>query len=364
MQNTEKILRKLDLYRKEPDIVQPLSNAELADLVIVVLSQVRLIEDAIGSKKLDLDKKIGQEANTLVSNTKKEVETLRQTLTNQIQELINTNSQVLSSTSTELEQRVNAAIANIRNGDNGIITEAEIERAASVALSMLELPDFDALVTSQITSNGEAIRDALELLTGDARYKVEVADVEGLTEMLNNLSTIRTANGGTIGKQQVYGFIRQALADGTITSGSSLDITYSPTQPTDPADGDLWIDTSVAKVIFNTELNILHQTTHTQYLDGVTDSEIYRFTLPTGQALVLTAIEVAERGGGSQNDNFTVEIYDVTNATSLATCSLNQSKSLTIETDSAIIYSIRVTNDAGTDKDACFSIKGYYIYGA
>ena len=137
-----------------------------------------------------------------------------------------------------------------------------------------------------------------------------------------------------------------------------------PTEPSSPEDGDLWVDTSNAIPFYNAELNVIHQGQHTQYLDGVSASEIFRYILPTGQKLVLTGIEVLERGGGSQNDNFTVQIYDVTNAAQLAICSLNQSSTLAVTTDAAITYSLRVTNGAGTDKDACYAIRGYYIYGS
>ena len=223
MANTERILRKLDMYRENPDIVQPLTNAEIADLVVVVLSQTRLLEKAIGEKKLDLDKKIGQSATDLVETTRKQVETMRAELTAQIRSEITNGAQILTETSTELEKRVNAALDNIRNGDDGIVTEAEIARAASIASSLIELPDFDTLIAERTTANPESIRDALELLTGEDRYSVEINDVTGLQDRLNQLAQVRAANGGTIGKQQVYGFIRQALADGTISTGGSID---------------------------------------------------------------------------------------------------------------------------------------------
>jgi hypothetical protein len=56
----------------------------------------------------------------------------------------------------------------------------------------------------------DAIRDALELLQGDER--LDASAIKGLE---NYIKTVQV-NGGTIGKGQVYGFIRQAVADGTI----------------------------------------------------------------------------------------------------------------------------------------------------
>ena len=224
MANTEKILRKLEMYRKEPDIVQPLSNTDLADLVVVVLSQVRKIEKAIGDKKLDLDSKIGKDADDLVRNTERQVAQMRAELLNQIRAEITNGAQQLTENSTQLEKRVSEALENIKNGDDGIVTDAEIERAASIAASIIELPDFDALVSETITSDGGAVRDALELLQGDDRYKVEIKDVDGLENTLKQLAQVRQSNGGTIGKQQVYGFIRNAVSDGIISSSiESLD---------------------------------------------------------------------------------------------------------------------------------------------
>ncbi len=223
--DNNKLIRKLYAFRQDPELYKAPSNEDLADLVILVLNAVKKIEDAVETKRVDIEAKYDKQAKDVLSSAQKENVQLLERVRKEVNDLISRGDEVMNQTTTKLEAQVQQAVANLRNGENGIVTEQEIQRAAEVALSMLELPDFDTLVMAQLTSNGNAIRDALELLSGDDRYKVQVADVEGLAEALNQLAVIRTANGGTIGKQQVYGFIRQAIADGTITTGgaSTLD---------------------------------------------------------------------------------------------------------------------------------------------
>lgn len=229
--STRQIIAKLNAYKKNPEVFQSLSNQELADLVVFVLQSVKTIEDAIQTKKIDLDTKFSTKTDQAIKQMERDHASLLKEVTKQVNALLIQGDTILNETAGELQKRVQDAIANIRDGKDGIVTEVEIQHAAEVALSMLELPDFDALVTENITSNGQAIRDALELLSGEDRYKVEIADVQGLRDMLESLAQIRSVSGGTIGKQQVYGFIRQAIADGIITTGgasSFLDLTDTP----------------------------------------------------------------------------------------------------------------------------------------
>lgn len=134
-------------------------------------------------------------------------------------------------------------------------------------------------------------------------------------------------------------------------------IAISETEPESPELYDLWLDES--ETLVDTTEVILMTNNHTQYLDGVTNSEIYRVTLATGQAFHLTTFEVAERGGGTLDTDFTMELYNVTGTASIATCSLNNIETINAATSAAIVISIRVTNNTGTDIDACYTVKGY-----
>jgi len=132
---------------------------------------------------------------------------------------------------SQLEIQVLKALENIRSGDNGIVTEEEIQRAAEMAYSLIELPDFAAMIPEAITADISAVRDGLEILVGENRLQLEITDVKGLEESLQQLAQARTGTGGgTIGKNQVYNFIREAIADGTISvSGASSFLALSDT---------------------------------------------------------------------------------------------------------------------------------------
>ena len=239
------ILKKLRLYKTNPSLVQEMRPNEIADIALLIMSQVNLIDKAI--KEGRLDGKTPQPDKDYLSK-----ESALKMLSNAVNDVISRVDSELGQKGSQLDKAVGEAIARLRDGKDGIISDEEIERAATLALSMLELPDFDALVTEQITSNSNAIRDALELLTGETRYKVEIADVQGLEKLLNDLAQIRSSQGGTIGKQQVFGFIRQAIADGILiakpnawANGSSTTdnkITVSSTQPANPQLNDIWIE--------------------------------------------------------------------------------------------------------------------------
>ena len=239
------ILKKLRLYKTNPSLVQEMRPNEIADIALLIMSQVNLIDKAI--KEGRLDGKTPQPDKDYLSK-----ESALKMLSNAVNDVISRVDSELGQKGSQLDKAVGEAIARLRDGKDGIISDEEIERAATLALSMLELPDFDALVTEQITSNSNAIRDALELLTGENRYKVEIADVQGLERLLNDLAQIRSSQGGTIGKQQVFGFIRQAIADGILiakpnawANGSSTTdnkITVSSTQPANPQLNDIWIE--------------------------------------------------------------------------------------------------------------------------
>jgi len=209
-------VKKVKAYIKNPDIIKEPSMIEMADLVVLVLNAVQQIEGAIKEHRLD-----GKTPVKDVEYLGKE--SALKLITKGLNDALARVDETLGSKAQEVDALVQESLQRIRDGNDGIVTEEEIQRAAEIALGLLELPDFDALVTTQITSNGDAIRDALELLSGENRYKVEIEDVQGLADALNQLATLRTANGGTIGKQQVYNFIRQAIADGTISAGGVSD---------------------------------------------------------------------------------------------------------------------------------------------
>lgn len=216
-QDITRTIQKLNLYRDNPDLVKELTNNELASLVVVVLQSVETINNAVKTGRLDGKTPV---AGKDYLGREEALSMLTEAVNTKLRELDVATSQKGS----ELETKVLSAIENIRDGEDGLVTEAEIKRAAEAAAQLIQLPDFENAIQTEITTNGFAIRDALELLTGDER--IEKSSIKGLESDLQNLwnaIAAKTAStGGTIGKQQVYGFIRQALADGTITTSSAI----------------------------------------------------------------------------------------------------------------------------------------------
>lgn len=219
------ILNKLKAYKKNPEVFAPLTTNELADLVVVVLSQVNAIEEAMKSGQLSVTKPLTDAVNQAI----REYQVRCSQLTDAVEASKRDSKRVIDQKADELSSEIESALKRlnerVQEVKDGIVTEEEVQRAAEMALSMIELPDFAPLISEQITANPQALRDGLELLSGEERYKVEIADVQGLTEALDQLARIRSQNGGTIGKQQVYGFIRQAIIDGVITSGGATTFT-------------------------------------------------------------------------------------------------------------------------------------------
>lgn len=234
-------VKKVMLYQKDKSgFVKEPTISEMADLVVLVLSQVKVIEDAIKAGRLDGKTPVKDvDYISRDSAIKMLTQAVNEALNNEEDKFIGRvegkfNSKVYQSEKTR-DEAVNGAIERINQKlsevKDGVVTEAEIRRAANIALGMIELPDFASLIKESV--DGETVRDALSLLTGDKRYQVQIADVDGLADALAQVSQIRANGGGTIGKQQVYNFIRQAIADGIITSGAGTGDVVGPASAVD-----------------------------------------------------------------------------------------------------------------------------------
>ena len=223
MSSKAQIIRKLQAYNKNPDLIKEVSNTELADLVLVVMRAVQAIDEAI--KEGRLDGYSPQPDKDYVS-----AETTRKMLKAEVDKMLAQTDSVLSTTSTELERRVQQAIENIRNGNDGIVTEAEIQRAADIAYTRINagLPDFDKEITKAITSNGETVRNSLELLNGDER--LEQSAIKNLTEDLRQLQeqiariNLSVQGVGGTSRNLIDSVILQRIADGTISTGTGVNV--------------------------------------------------------------------------------------------------------------------------------------------
>lgn len=236
-----RILNKLHAYKKNPDLIKEVSNTELADLVLVVMGAVQAIEQSI--KEGRLDGRTPQPDKDYLS-----AESARRMLSAEVNRMIAKVDGTLSETSTNFERRVQKAIQNIRHGNDGVVTEAEIARAAQMAASLIQLPDFASLITME----PQAIRDSLELLQGDER--LDRTAVKGIDEMERSLqkeigSIIREGGGGVKRLKNLHdvettGANEKATIQYQVATGKWLTgvaITVSSTEPVDPKFGDIWV---------------------------------------------------------------------------------------------------------------------------
>jgi len=218
-------LRKLNLSLSNPDLVKDVSPNELAEMVVVVLSQVKVIEQAIKDGRLDGKSPVeGKDFVGRTEATKMLTDAVNTAIAGFDSKMAGMDDK-LALKGSQFETQVQAALANIRSGDNGIVTEEEIARAAKMAMELIELPDFEAMVQTEITTDGVAVRDALELLNGDDKLEQSaVKDLkEDLAKLWDEVQKKSAGNGvGGTSKPAVYRFIKDAIADGTIGSGESL----------------------------------------------------------------------------------------------------------------------------------------------
>lgn len=208
-------VKKVKAYTKNPELIQPPTMGEMADLVVLVLTAVQQIEGAIKAGRLDgYTPKPDKDYLSL--------ETAQRALNDKVREMLVKSDETLSQTSQALQERVAEAIQSLHDGTDGIVSDEEIERAANIATSLIELPDFEGMMTEAIQGNGALIRDALESLAeGDEQLTQEAVQglVPRLVELQERIERLAVSSGGTIGKNQVYNFIAQAVADGTIPAG-------------------------------------------------------------------------------------------------------------------------------------------------
>ena len=215
------ILQKLNKYKTNPEVFSELTPNELASLVLHVMGAVKAIDESIKSGQLDISSQLKKEIAAAVkegNSTYSQVVSNLEQIAAEYQKTAETTNKKLSDDVKSAIELLNTKVAEVKDGE---VTDNEIQRAAEIASALIDLPDFDEMVDTAIKSSGESIVDAINLLPdGDG---VEMSKVKGLVPLFDQVKTqiarIPTGQGGTIGKGQVYSFIRQAIADGTISTG-------------------------------------------------------------------------------------------------------------------------------------------------
>ena len=109
----------------------------------------------------------------------------------------------------------------VEKGKDAVVTTAMLEGIVAEVISRIELPDLELAVSTAITADPYASRNALEIIV-DEDQKLKQTAIENLPEDLQKIRDAIVAlprAGGGIGKNQVYNFIREAVVDGTIPAG-------------------------------------------------------------------------------------------------------------------------------------------------
>lgn len=218
--NTSKaqIAKKLYMLKKHPELFASMPTEELAEY----LNYVRKI---VESAKEVADRASG--------NFEKEYEvsvSLNKQLVTALEKLEKEKNQKLNSIRQPKDGRPGKDGKPGKPGKDAKVTKEQIQKAAEIAYSLIELPDFDELVTENITANPFAIRDGLELITKE-KDKLSQDAIQNLREDLLQLQEqISRVNKSVIegvgtSKNVIDYMINQRIADGTIsTSGGSIGV--------------------------------------------------------------------------------------------------------------------------------------------
>lgn len=210
------LLQRLYALQKRPDLYKELSNEELAEFVRLVLSQVEEIDKSIKAGRLD--GYTPQPGKDYLS--KKESEQLIKTL---FQGAVDNLGKEFSKEKGTIEQAVAKRLSELQNGKDGqnaLITDEMLQDIAARTVSLIELPNFDTLITQEPA----AIRDALELLQGEER--LDKSAIKGLPEMEEELKAdIRRTQAGGVSRNTVAQMI--ADAPGAASAWGSITGTLS-----------------------------------------------------------------------------------------------------------------------------------------
>lgn len=219
--NEKKLLQRLQLLKQNPDMIKPLTNEELADLLLIVLGYIKETDAAVKQGVLKGDK--GEDGYT--PQPDKDYMSLR------------SQKQWIQEMFDRALIKVRREIQNGRDGRDGkdaVVTEEQIQRAAELAFQMIQLPDFDTLITQE----PQAIRNALELLQDDERLDAKA--IKGLNERLDEATRTAamanaTAAGGT-NKNWVNDRISRIRLE------ELANVYVSATEPSNPQTGDFWFE--------------------------------------------------------------------------------------------------------------------------
>lgn len=204
------ILRQLQAYKKNPDVFKEPSNAQIAELVVPILKAVEVIDQMLKDGKLH--GKTPQADKDYLSEA-----TQRQMIKEALDRFLTDTEEAIEAKTADLEKRVSERLDALADGP-------EIQLIAELASALVELPNFERLVSDRLTANPEAVRDSLELIVEEDEKLAQTA-IQNLPEDLKQLQEqIARVNqqlqGVGTSRHVIDSVIAQRVADGTIGGGS------------------------------------------------------------------------------------------------------------------------------------------------
>lgn len=100
------------------------------------------------------------------------------------------------------------------------------------------------------------------------------------------------------------------------------------------------------------------QTGHTAWATGLSNEEIGRIQLQTGETLYIKRVEIQIKGGGTSS-SLSVNVYDSTNTTTIASQTAGGVNTTGGNSGAAALVLIRLTNSVGSTQSASVYISGW-----
>ena len=225
--DTSKLLKRLRLAAQNPDLGIAFKTEELVALSATLLRLIEETNQAIESGKLKGEDGITPKAGSDYLTPKQQ------------QALI---SQLFADAAEKMTSQMERKLSTLKSGKDGapgadaVVTDEDIAEAARRAFEMVQLPNFEELITQE----PQAIRDALELLPEGEKLALEA--IEGLEEAIRAIqeeikrsASDKGGRGSNLSSQRVRQLIVQHVSN---------PITVSATAPENPQINDIWIDIS------------------------------------------------------------------------------------------------------------------------
>lgn len=236
----DSLIRKLILLRANPKLVETLPQGEIIQMMDTLVKAFRSLQTSIEENKLS-----GADGYTPQPGIDYAT---RSETTKMVNKVLSDELSRFEKSVNSLERAIEKRLSRIQDGKDAEVTDAQIQKAAKLAASLIEIPDFATLITME----PQSIRDSLELLQGDER--LDRAAVKGIDELERSLQkeigAINREGGGGVRRLKNLHDVDTSGANGNATiqyqtaTGkwlTGVSITVSFTAPTDPKFGDLWI---------------------------------------------------------------------------------------------------------------------------